>query len=160
MVSFYKQTKHYERVHIKFRHKTKRKKSDSVLRQKPLHKRKTKKQRGKTKRNKCLITQRLRTDLRRSVWVTTHNAIQLLLLNWIIREYKTIINLCLSNRFSKMKLGVIVMKIIMAWSIKHSYGLNHRRPFNAWWRLLEISELTPRKYIYNKVINSNSGKNY
>ena len=25
--------------------------------------------------------------------------------------------------------------------------INHRRPFNAWWRLLEISELTLRKYI-------------
>ena len=28
-----------------------------------------------------------------------------------------------------------------------SLSLSHRRPFNACWRLLDLPELTPRKYV-------------
>ena len=50
----------------------KRKRSDSVLWQKPLHQQKFQngKVTSKSTSQKILITQRLRTDLGRSVWVT------------------------------------------------------------------------------------------
>ena len=61
--------------------KRKRKKSDSVLWQKPLHPQKC--QKGKmttqTTPQNISITQRLRTDLGRSVWVTTATQVSLLL---------------------------------------------------------------------------------
>ena len=62
--------------------KTKRRRSDSVLWQKPLHPRKCQKGKVKTQTTpqKSSIKQRLRTDLGRSVGVTT--ATQLVWLTW------------------------------------------------------------------------------
>ena len=65
--------------------KRKRKRSDSVLWQKPYTHRKIKNQRDNTKTPpKTSITQRLRTDLGRSVWVTI--ATQLVWLNQFTRS--------------------------------------------------------------------------